>query len=331
MDKLDFNWEGLRKLRNRFLESGDTDAGVYWSSKEALADYHATFAQRIGWKWASALDQAAAAGFSPSSRRLVDWGCGTGIASLRLLQRYGSQRFDELVLWDHSTLACSFAAEAIRKEFPGMPIRIAPPEETDCYRDALVLVSHALNELAAASLKRLAEDLLHAAQILLVEPGDYAASRQLVDFREIMRKSHSPTAPCTHAMQCPLKLQANARHWCHFFGKPPSEAFTQSSWSSFAQELKVDLRSLPYSYLLMEKNPGNRSGEGASRLIGRPRQFKGYARLLSCDAQGLRELELQKRDDKGLWKVLRKDYEQSLFRWGQIDGDTGRLDSGQPS
>ena len=76
----------LERLRGRFL-APDTRAGDYWRSEEELALYDSTFGERIGWKWDAVLSELSVRGWQPQGRRLVDWGCGSGIASRRVLRR----------------------------------------------------------------------------------------------------------------------------------------------------------------------------------------------------------------------------------------------------
>ncbi|WP_309025260.1 small ribosomal subunit Rsm22 family protein [Pelagicoccus sp. SDUM812002] len=328
MQEIDINWDILERLRNRFLETG-TQAGVYWQSEEDLVHYHTTFAARIGWKWDNALELAAQAGFQPQVRKIFDWGCGSGIAALRLIAYYGADAFDEVQLWDHSTLACRFAQKTIAATYPSLKVEIAPApvlSDSESRSDTLFLVSHALNELGYEAQQQLSNQIRKAAQVIFVEPGDHTSSRKVIAQREALRGDFQIAAPCTQCETCPMLAEENQRHWCHFFGKPPIEAFTEGFWARFAQTMEIDLRSLPYSFLALSKKQIQSST--ASRLIGRPRQFKGYTRLLSCDSAGLRELELQKRDDKQLWKSLKKE-QSTLYRWTEIDASSGRLKSGE--
>jgi hypothetical protein len=53
----------------------------------------------------------------------------------------------------------------------------------------------------------------------------------------------------------------------------------------------------------------------AARIIGRPEHFKPYARVLSCDASGLAELELPKRADPALFKQLERTKAPLVYRW----------------
>jgi ribosomal protein RSM22 (predicted rRNA methylase) len=93
-----------------------------------------------------------------------------------------------------------------------------------------------------------------------------------------------------------------------------------SNWVRFAQRASIDLRSLPYSYLVLEKKSGRQPAlapplEGWSRIIGRPRMYKGFARVFSCQADGVRELVLQKRDAKPVFRKLDEIGDAPFYQW----------------
>jgi hypothetical protein len=129
-------------------------------------------------------------------------------------------------------------------------------------------------------------------------------------------------APCTHTHACPILTPGHERHWCHFFAPPPPEIFADSEWVKFGQRAGIDLRSLPYAFLALDRAresvpPPDSTDLG--RVIGRPEHFKPYARLLNCDATGLAELELPKRADPALFKQLERTKSPLVYHW-QHDG-----------
>ncbi|MEO6244644.1 MAG: small ribosomal subunit Rsm22 family protein, partial [Opitutaceae bacterium] len=127
-------------------------------------------------------------------------------------------------------------------------------------------------------------------------------------------------APCTHALPCPMFAEDNARHWCHFFAPPPAEIFANPDWVKFGQRAGIDLRSLPYCFIALDRQTNTAAPKGLSRVIGRVEHFKPYARLLNCDASGLAELELPKRADPALFKALDRTKAPLVYRWHR-DGD----------
>jgi len=323
------DWDRLARIRKRFLDI-EEDPGTYWESDEDLELYHRFFGQRIGWKWGDAIRQAEQAGWRLRSRNLIDWGCGTGIASLTMLEEVEPDTIESVILWDHSRLATAFAKQALESRFPHLSVRIAEKSEFEKLDQSIVLVSHALNELSVGARSELRRQLSSAGQLFFVEPGNRRCSHLLIEQREALVDQFRPIAPCVSNQACPMTQENNAHHWCHFFAKPPIEAFTRSDWARFGRELEIDLRSLPYSFLALDSTSLEVETDNAafSRIIGRPRQRKGYTDILCCDRNGLNLRHLQKRDNPGLWKTIKKNKGGSLFRWASIDGD--KIQEGEP-
>jgi hypothetical protein len=79
--------------------------------------------------------------------------------------------------------------------------------------------------------------------------------------------------------------------------------------------LQIDLSTLPFSFLVLDRRAAIESEEPEpSRLIGRARYYKGFAKVLSCQTDGVRELRLSKRDAPELFKDMKKS-PGSLYRW----------------
>jgi ribosomal protein RSM22 (predicted rRNA methylase) len=195
--------------------------------------------------------------------------------------------------------------------------RTAPPESD--FNGAVVLISHVINELNSASLSALISNLAQAESVVWVEPGSFAESRRLIDAREQLRDILKVLAPCPHQGRCGM-LKGENSHWCHHFAHPPVEAFTDSGWSRFARIMNIDLRSLPYSYLILQKEPATVPDGDCARVIGSPREYHGYLKVLSCEQEQVEERMLQKRDDKALYKTLRKARHFPLQRWQLKEG-----------
>lgn len=295
----ELDWPALDRLRDGFLKE-KFEQGSYWQSTSALASYDLTFGERIGWKWDAVLSELANRGWKPCSRRIVDFGCGSGVASRRILETW--PEFEELNLVDRSIDATRFAADRVIREHPKVRVRTTRPT-TDA--DTLLVVSHVLNELNPADLATLRSLARTAGEILWVESGSHADSRLLVEeIREPLRATHRILAPCTHSETCGLLIPDNARHWCHTFAKPPSMIFQDASWSQFSRELQIDLRALPYSFIAMTTHPTVPNPPQLARVIGRPRKYKGYQKVLRCNATGVDEVRFQKRDSREMWTFL---------------------------
>ena len=318
-DELD--WSALDRLRARFL-AGPGAGEPYWESLDDLASYDFTYGERIGWKWDQVLRELQLRGWRPAARTVLDWGCGSGVAGRRVLSFLGAGNVESLTVWDHSPLACDFAAEAAWRQFPGVRTAQATPGFlTGDSPLGLLVVSHVLNELSPEALANLRQLIDRSDAVLWVEPGTHAVSRQLSRIRDELRAEFRVIAPCTHALDCPVFAGENERHWCHFFAPPPSEIFADSNWVKFGQRAGIDLRSLPYCFLALERGatPSEQTGESWSRVIGRVEHFKPYARWLNCDATGLTELELPKRADPALFKELERTKAPLVYQW-QRDG-----------
>jgi SAM-dependent methyltransferase len=305
----------LRRIRERFL-NGTAGNDDYWRVPADVALYDSTFAERIGWKWDAVLDELDRRGWRPHARRVLDWGCGSGIAHRRVLARW--LQWTELALHDRSPLARHYSAAKAQAEFPRVAVSGNAPVATP---ETLLLVSHVINELPPDELERLLKLARGAGEVIWVEAGTHADSRRLIDVRERLLGDFVAVAPCTHQQRCGLLTARNAPHWCHHFAAPPPEIFQDARWAEFGKEMGIDLRSVPYSFLVLERPRATLpTPAGYSRIIGEPREAKGFARVLSCQAQGVADLVLQKRDAPELFKTMRKGTFAPVYRWTLADG-----------
>ena len=316
MDWETIDWGALERLRASFI-AGNAGATDYWRNENDLVSYDQTFAQRIGWKWDFVLAELKARGWQPPGGEAVDWGCGTGIATRAVLANFGVTVMDRVALCDRSPLAMKFAAQCVRRLAPDLPVWLetAPPPHAD-----LLLISHVLTELSAPQEQQLVAFARAATAVIWVEPGTFDCSRRLIAIREKLRDAQQIIAPCTHRQTCGILAESNAQHWCHFFAPSPPETFTDRHWARFAKETGIDLRSLPVSYLVLDRRPPPELPAGAVRVIGSARFRKGHALVLGCDATGVQECRLTKRVLPEQFKQLHKGQAATLQIW-QRDGD----------
>ncbi|HUL51905.1 MAG TPA: small ribosomal subunit Rsm22 family protein [Opitutaceae bacterium] len=330
----DIDWAALERLRGLFL-SGAAAHGAYWTSADDLASYDFTYGERIGWKWDAVLRELDLRGWKPlvpaparperprgtdeDGVAVLDWGCGSGVAGRRVVRWLGADGVDVFRVWDRSALAAGFAADAAHAAFSRLAVeQVTPGFLASDEPIGVLVISHVLTELPAEDLRALRGLAARTSAILWVEPGTPEASRALVEIREQLRGRFRLVAPCTHQAGCGLLAPANSRHWCHHFAAPPAEIFSDSNWVKFGQRAGIDLRSLPYSFLALERgsaHPDSAGAAGLSRVIGEPRVYKGFAKVLSCDADGVRELTQQKRDAPGLFRELKRPAGALLYRW----------------
>lgn len=333
------DWEALDRLRETFL-TGAKSAGPYWHTITDLESYDLTFGERIGWKWDAVLTELKQRGWSPpAGATILDWGCGSGIAGRRVLDFFGAANFSRLLVHDHSSLAMDFAEHHGRRQFPSLEVGRPDPRFLRTTGPIGVLVlSHVLNELDEVARAQLTELCARAETILWVEPGTHEVSRALGLWREKLRAAMTVVAPCPHPSACGILAAGNERHWCHFFAPPPAGVHADSGWVKFGQRAGIDLRSLPYSFLALDRRAVGRAlcptsntdpvgdkprpteATGLSRIIGEPRHYKGYAKIYGCDADGVTDLMLQKRDAPEVFKALKHAAGPLLYRWTHANG-----------
>ena len=324
MNWTELDWPALDRLRQKFLTSTPgAAAGLYWETPSDLTSYDFTYGERIGWKWDHVLRELRLRAWQPATttRSVFDWGCGSGIAARRVISFFGAEKFDTLTVWDHSPLACDYAVTAAQAAFPSLRVATATPSLNSAASTSpigLLLISHVLNELSPDALTTLLALVARAEAILWVEPGTHAVSRHLGTLREqlLATASFRVVAPCTHHNACPILAPTNTRDWCHHFAPPPSEIFANPDWVKFGQRAGIDLRSLPYAFLALDRlREAPPPPADLGRVIGRPDHFKPYVRLLTCDSSGLAELELPTRTDLALFKHLDRTKAPLLYHW----------------
>lgn len=325
--------ERLSRMRAGFLD-GTAGGSDYWQDAESVALYDRTFGARIQWKWEAVLSELSARGWGWEAESLVDLGCGSGVASRTVLaQRNGNAPWaGRITLMDRSPWARAHSSRqlSILGVDPGRIAQSESVQEID-FEGALVVASHVVGELPDGQLSGWVEAIKTARALLWVEAGTRDISRRLMErVREPLRLAGwRVVAPCTHAQECPLRTAQLERHWCHHFAPVPSHAHQDPSWRELAATLGIDLRVLPYSFVLLESPrfgssllPGS-SQIGAARVIGRPRTFKGYLKLLSCAESGSGERMLQKRDAPEAFRHLSRENGPFVYHWemDQKDGD----------
>ncbi len=300
------NWRALRRLRETFL-AAESDAGDYWTSESDLAAYDLSFGARIGWKWDHVARELQRIDWMPPRGDILDWGCGTGRAGRVWAKHWGADSLTGVVLWDRSPLAIRMARQFWRDEFPSVPVKTGQTGTT-------VLLSHLITELSASQCNDLIQIISHATAIIWVEPGTKHASDRLLSIREQLRPVFHMIVPCPHDGPCGLRAPGNEQHWCHHLASSPPEVHCDANWARFARWAGVDLRRLPLSYLVLDKRPVAANREGWIRVLGEPRLYKGYARVLACDATGVQDRRLTQRSNvevfrqikKGAWSTLQQ-------------------------
>jgi len=320
----EIDWSILDRLRQGFL-TGTAAEGPYWQSREDLAHYDFTYAERIGWKWDHVLRELAQRGWSPPAGTLLDWGCGSGVAHRRMQQSWPAA-ITGLQVFDHSLLAQDYALSRSQQVSPDLPA--ASWDRTA--EITTVVISHVLNELDEDSAEDLMATIATAQVVIWIEPGTSDVAAQLVAWRERLRDEFAIVYPCPHQGICGMLQPENARHWCHHFAAPPGELGSDPNWVKFGQRAGIDLRSLPYSALVLDRRPPVAStrtaGLQSGRIFGRPKLAKPFARFLGCDADSVQFLELPKRIAPSLVKKLDRPKSPRLFHWQHQGGKVTQIE-----
>lgn len=304
----------LRQLRATLVgieaRPPGTAAPRYWRDERDLALYDASFGARIAWKWRAVLSELSQRGFSAPADGVVDFGCGTGVASREWLSSpLGSP--GSVLLWDRDPMARRFAREAVEVEHPGSrAVELSSPAHEGDVAGRALLISHVLDELDGADLTRLLEVARAAEAVVWVEPGSRLTSRRLSEARDELLDTFHVAAPCTHSARCGALRGDAQRTWCHLFAVAPQEVYTEGRWAELGRELGIDLRSLPYSFVALQRAPV--AGTDAARVLGRPRLQRGRALVDTCEADGLREDLVLQRLDKALFKALEREVPRRL-------------------
>lgn len=254
-------------------------------------------------------------GLCPTARSSI--GGAAQALPLKNSAKPNSSAIRNVSLFDRSTLSVEFATKKLTRLFPNT--RFTQGDTLDAQS---VLISHVLNELSNAELSRLLMRLKHATSIIWVEPSQKQIATRLVEVREALRNDFHIVAPCVHQASCGMLAPENARHWCHHVALPPQEAFTESKWAKFADALHIDLSDLSLSYLVLDKRSLKPLSPNVKRLVGNVRLYKATASVLLCDEQGVREVELTKRDLPDVFKAFKKGKIASL---PSVEVESGRI------
>jgi SAM-dependent methyltransferase len=301
------DWNSLRELRDLFLADIPLDR-PYWTSLGQLHDYDRTLGERIGWKWDAVIRELKCRNWTPPSRTLTDFGCGTGIAARRILAAF-PDAFDSVTLVDHSAIAAGFARDRIQELAPGLPVTFDPPSAA---LHGTVLISHVLTELPEEDRAALTERLQTADAVVWVEPGTERCGKSLVRQRERLRESFTLVAPCPHQQACGLLLPENEAHWCHHFAPAPSSAHQDPFWGHFRRELNLDIAPVAYSFLVTDKTA--KGDEGLNHLIGRPLRAPKFLRVLSCQKEDIAELVASRRSGD-IYRPLKQNASPAVYQF----------------
>jgi ribosomal protein RSM22 (predicted rRNA methylase) len=239
-------------------------------------------------------------GWAPKS--ILDLGAGPGTATWAAVAVFPSIEHAELVEREPE-----MAALGIRLGRNGLPDlladsawTIADAAEVTTPKSDLVVAAYILGELRHDRERSALERWWWAArgELLLIEPGTPAGFERLRAARSaLISWGAQVTAPCPHDDACPMA----GSDWCHFA--------VRLERSNLHRELKgarLGYEDEKYSYLAVS---ASRPCVPVARLVRSPRPHKGHVRLWLCEAGGLDERVISRREGE----VYRR---ARAARWG---------------
>lgn len=174
----------------------------------------------------------------------------------------------------------------------------------DLPRADLVAAAYVLAELPETAAADTARALWDAASqlLVLVEPGTPAGFARIRAARAaLIAAGGHVAAPCTHDHACPLQ----GEDWCHF-----SQRLSRSRDHMIAKGAKVPFEDERYAYVAVSRTPMDRAGQ--ARIIKPPVESKPGVTLPLCEAEGLRNTFIARRD-KDMFRVARRKEWGDLF------------------
>jgi ribosomal protein RSM22 (predicted rRNA methylase) len=165
----------------------------------------------------------------------------------------------------------------------------------------LVVASYVLGELPPQQIAATVTHLWQSASqvLVLVEPGTPQGFARIRAAREaLLAAGAHVAAPCTHDGICPMAKN----DWCHF-----SQRLPRSRDHMRLKEAQVPFEDERYSYLAVMRA----SAAAGARIIRPPLQAKPGITLSLCDAAGLRDELVRRRDKPGYARARR-------LGWGDL-------------
>jgi ribosomal protein RSM22 (predicted rRNA methylase) len=248
-----------------------------------------------------------APGFAPES--LLDLGAGPGTATWAAVDAFASIRRAVLVERDQEMAAIG----ARMAERGGLGLEQLSWTSGDAAfgelpASDLVVAAYLLGELGRER-QEAALGLWWAVtrgQLVLVEPGTPAGFGRLRAARSLLVSwGAHVSAPCPHDGACPM----TGADWCHF-----SVRLARSALQRELKGAQLGYEDEKYSYLVVSSRSPRWKG---ARLVRSPRPRKGHVRLVLCEAGGLSDRVVSRRDGE-LYRRARS------ARWGdrlEIDRD----------
>ena len=283
--------------------SGGTSAGIA-DAADALAylvtRLPATYAAT---RAAFARMSEATPGFTPLS--VLDVGAGPGTATWAARDAWPS-------------LATVTLVEP-NPVFRDLAVRLMPQARavagslgTAMPRADLVIASYVLAELPEKAAAGTARELwaVTDGMLVLVEPGTPAGFARIRAARAALIETGGHiAAPCTHDNECPMAAQSvgesrsdqKTSDWCHF-----SQRLPRSRDHMIAKGARVPFEDERYAYVAVSRAPV--AERAAARIVKPPVETKPGVTLPLCEASGLRNLFVARRDKEAFRRVRKVDW-----------------------
>jgi len=245
-------------------------------------------------------------GWAPAS--VLDIGAGPGTATWAAAAVFPSLERAALIEREPemAALGARLARSGAASVVAGAAWTVADAAEVTGHESDLVLAAYVLGELGPSRQRTCLERWWAATrgELILVEPGTPVGFERLRAARSaLIGWGAQVTAPCPHDGRCPMA----GSDWCHF-----AVRLARSSLHRGAKGAQLGYEDEKFSYLAVSTS---RHSVPVARLVRSPRPHKGHVRVWLCEADGLHERVISRRDGE-LYKRAR------AARWGD------RLDPG---
>ena len=236
--------------------------------------------------------------------RILELGCGPGTA----VAGFGLWAKDRGIALEHvATDRVPEALEAVSRLSDALDLSGVSTHVVDLSKPIarqigrqekfdVALFMNVLNEIPLERISLLSRELVHWLNpdgcVVIIEPAARGPARHVLEIRDMLvERGWFVSAPCPHQNECPAF--ANEADWCH-----DAWSFSRPEFMA-AIDRKIGTRreSLKATWLIFEKSERLEETRGRrGRLVSDRFEEKGRTHARLCTAEGLLDLELQKRD-----------------------------------
>lgn len=210
--------ESIRKLSKHYVAQSRTSPQI--ASNDGVA--YALYFTPINFAKMMLLLEQIPGDFFSKPRRILDYGCGPGTASLALAEFLSDQQPANIVAADISVVMRGIAQRLLTQKFSKTKhyIEICTPTNVNGEFD-LIMAANVFSEMNEQKQIELAlllcDKLTDDGVLIILEPALFKETRNAMLLRDILLKAHSelvPLFPCTRSDDCPM-LAKEPENWCH--------------------------------------------------------------------------------------------------------------------